>query len=754
VYAQNAAATYVAPPGIGPADLGLLGSITTIDASAAPYGGRVVFDGTYHVRGTVHLENGTFELRPGTTFLVDGASGLPYKPGSGDTDQTTLVVQNASLELSGATLRASCVGTQWGGVWLERRGIARTQARGALRCRIQDAKTGVDSRADNEYYLADTDFWHNDCGLRELAADKRAVGGEGVQNCTFRAGLYGIVLEEGDYDQYGRLYGGDYGAARFVGNDFADLTYMGISAIAGRAQFVGNQFRDCGLAAISTQGDPPAGPSELRANRIVVPAGSAALAGIFAISQRPLIQDNVIEGAPAPLKTTGNLRVGIEFSVSMESGGTDQIAGNTVRNLDMALTTTTNDYDGANITIRKNTFQNNAADLVFYPYGNVNHPFPSAPPVMVTIRCNSFLNDVYSTVADPIGIWLKDMAVIDQGLATSGNGNEFQAGQWVSPPTGSPTALVNDNLPNSLNTLNYTSFANSNSENISFGGRGITNLYQDYSSPTNACGGRAPGINSRQFTTALPITAKLDSLRHDNLTVTQQTQLLKAIRQELVQAGQVPALERLLTNEVLAPTSQQALGLHLLQFYRTQADVANIARLRGWLRQHVLTDAELKAYLAFTQATDQAGSFLPGLHPLPAVSRTLLNEVAISGTTSAFMACRLLRSYEPTCACMLRNEKPIASVVSRTVTDASLRLTAYPNPAGTVLHVPYALPAGVLAAELRAYDALGRLVLRQPLTGLQGETAVEVQHWPTGLYQFTLVADGHVQGQQRIVVAH
>ncbi len=420
---------------------------------------------------------------------------------------------------------------------------------------------------------------------------------------------------------------------------------------------------------------------------------------------------------------------------------------------ELAVARTTNDYDGANITIKKNTFQNNAADLVFYPYGTVNHPFPSAPPVTATIRCNSFLSDVYSTVTDPIGIWLKDMAVIDQGLATSGDGNEFPYYQWASPTTGSPQSLLNDNQALSSNRLDYKYFVNSNNENVNLSGTGPGRLFQDLNSPTNICGGRAPGINSRQYISS-PVVAELDSLRRNNLTVAQQTRTLKGIRVQPVRAEQISSLENLLTSNTLAPSSQQALGLHLLQFYRTQADVANIARLRGWLRQHVLTDAELKAYLAFTQATDQAGSFLPGLHPLPAVSRTLLNEVAISGTTSAFMACRLLRTYEPTCACMLRNEKPIASVVSRTVTDASLRLTAYPNPAGTVLHVPYALPAGVLAAELRAYDALGRLVLRQPLTGLQGETAVEVQHWPTGLYQFTLVADGHVQGQQRIVVAH
>jgi len=45
-------------------------------------------------------------------------------------------------------------------------------------------------------------------------------------------------------------------------------------------------------------------------------------------------------------------------------------------------------------------------------------------------------------------------------------------------------------------------------------------------------------------------------------------------------------------------------------------------------------------------------------------------------------------------------------------------------------------------------------MLHQPLSGLQGETEVDVQHWPTGLYHFMLVAGERVQGQQRIVITH
>ena len=97
-YRQAAGATYVAANHLtgsfGPADLGVTGATTTVDASW--YGGTVVFSGTYRVRGNVRFANGTAELRPGTVFYVEGLNGqtssttaYPY--------QTVIEVDNASL---------------------------------------------------------------------------------------------------------------------------------------------------------------------------------------------------------------------------------------------------------------------------------------------------------------------------------------------------------------------------------------------------------------------------------------------------------------------------------------------------------------------------------------------------------------------------------------------------------------------------------------------------------------------------------
>lgn len=102
--------------------------------------------------------------------------------------------------------------------------------------------------------------------------------------------------------------------------------------------------------------------------------------------------------------------------------------------------------------------------------------------------------------------------------------------------------------------------------------------------------------------------------------------------------------------------------------------------------------------------------------------------------------------------------RPAASPAQTTAlaahaTSAQL-LTAYPNPASTTLHVPYTLLPGAGMGQLLAYDALGRVVLRQALPARQGEAEVSVQSWPAGLYQLTLVFDGQVQRQQRIAITH
>ena len=191
-YRQNEGATYVAANhlpaqiigGVSASDIGAYGTRTTIDASQFNYGGKVVFDGRYHVRGTVRLTGGEFELRPGTVFVIDGLSGEPPPVASpNNVMRSAIEVESASLLLTGATLQANC-DVMWAGVRLLNQGIIRTESSAEnliapRRSSISDAEIGVEAvvaydangsyvRSTSEYYLTNTDFTNNSLGLSDL----------------------------------------------------------------------------------------------------------------------------------------------------------------------------------------------------------------------------------------------------------------------------------------------------------------------------------------------------------------------------------------------------------------------------------------------------------------------------------------------------------------------------------------------------------------------------------------------------------
>ena len=109
-YGQKSAATYVVANHLSgsftASDIGTTGVTVVIDAGLW-YGGTVVFSGAYHVRGNVRFVNGTFELRPGTVFYVEGLSGQFY-PSTTNPIPTSIDVERANLELVGAVLLSTC----------------------------------------------------------------------------------------------------------------------------------------------------------------------------------------------------------------------------------------------------------------------------------------------------------------------------------------------------------------------------------------------------------------------------------------------------------------------------------------------------------------------------------------------------------------------------------------------------------------------------------------------------------------------
>jgi hypothetical protein len=147
----------------------------------------------YHVRGNVRFTNGTVDLQPGTSFIVEGLNGQNI-PTTTYPDNTVIEVENANLELTGAGISSSC-SRAWGGIRLLGYGRIHTRANAAVtaaagRSFIRDAWIGVhvvapdNGRSTGEYYLNDTDFVNNDTGVFDYYKTV-ARAGEGIHRCTF-----------------------------------------------------------------------------------------------------------------------------------------------------------------------------------------------------------------------------------------------------------------------------------------------------------------------------------------------------------------------------------------------------------------------------------------------------------------------------------------------------------------------------------------------------------------------------------------
>jgi hypothetical protein len=432
-YYQRPSATYVAAKHgytLSPAEVGTYGTTTVIDASQPPYNGTVTFDGVYHLRGDVQVVNGTFSLLRNTIFYVDGNSGQaraqPYY------NATTLDVQNATLRLSGATLRANCP-VPWGGVTLTGNGKIYTEAvfggKSTTRSVIRDASIGVHSyTADytvdntNEYYLLQTNFINNDTGLFDLAKGT-AKPGEGARECVFQDGRVGIQFESVDYFPT-RVYGGDYRNAVFDANGFQSLQ-QGLLGQAGALRVTNSTFTNNYFASIEVLATAASGGS-IHHNTVVVPAvWPAALLAQFPAGYAPVSTGINATGAT---EITANTVIGANRTpaanpvrqVGMALAGNCRIYdGNALSYLREGLAMATSDYgSGSTHYVVGNTFDNNVDGLIFSGSAYYYQGVPQ-----VTLRCNTFRN----ALAGGAGVWVKAGTPFPASLGTASqpNGNRF-----------------------------------------------------------------------------------------------------------------------------------------------------------------------------------------------------------------------------------------------------------------------------------------------------------------------------------------
>ncbi len=777
-YQQKAGATYVAANHLSgnsaATDIGTTGVTTVIDAGLW-YGGTLVFNGSYHVRGTVRFINGTVELRPGTVFYVEGLSGQNSPPtpipvvstypfyGIGMESSTFIEVANATLELTGAVIQSTCP-RAWGGINLLDNGRIRTRADAAAvapagRSLVRDAFIGVhvaatsSGRSTGEYYLTDTDFLNNYVGVFDYCKTV-ARAGEGVHYCSFGTNanlkspinsspyqITGVWL--GPFDQ--QFYYNNYAAASIDHSTFHHLD-SGVYGEGALLHISDNVFDYIWYAAVNLEEAQAAffmKPMTVERNTITVrganPRGNLTTWGILG---SPYAQGNIIRGDAADPAGNGVEQVGMFLAATDNSTQT----GNTFERLDVGIEASIDDAGGYERDLSGNLFRDVVAGIRFYNY------FTAAMSgSALHVRCNSFENP--SNLAGAVALDIEGPNFPQYlGTLTNGNGNRF-----VTP--GLPSIEPIDNRFGHFFT--YFAFGSSSQESFSQATQstGYTVMPTGGSAAT-ACtsAGYTNGINNRgaikQPISPGELRNAFDSLRMA-IPVSRRAVLVNTLIAATAQNEDFAGLETYFHGlPAAAGWAHSALGGWLLHHYRAVHHEPGAQRVRTALLARHSADAEVKSMVQLSDALKNLAD--PTAPSAPAAVASLL-EVAGSGTASARVACPVARRYAPACPCRYAGKSTKQALAERgnsTNDKAAVLGAPYPNPADQTVRVAYALPVGSGPARLAVRNALGQLVQRVALPGTAGETVLDVRGLPAGLYQLSVVGAGHGTATQRLSVTH
>jgi len=762
IYVQNLAATYVAPAGTPAYEIGRSAVVppggpipeTVIDASQAPYGAAtnntVVFDGRYNVKGNVRLINGTFRLNPSTVFYVDG-----YGHEFCDICRNYIQVENGSLYLTGATLRASC-DEMWAGVSAGRRGNIYATSSGAQRTVLRDMQFGLSRFADyasslniapldSHFYVENTDFINNNIAVMDGLRTGVYAQSDYLRNCNFSTDQTASPLSFETYGFGGTAPYGPYRSAGVLFNDYDehgnnnpaatplritgctfDRLQVGIMGSSSNLLVQNNTFSNCWYAAAYSQfttysslgqgPNMPATPPKVNlVNNTVrlpetVPPGYSTTIGLtvcgVVANEGFSLRGNTFSVDIAA--GTATRRVGVSLTTDGTVGGTTDAEGNKFLFLNTGI-----EALGANTLVptryefSKNFFDRAVTGILFRPHPTT-YNYGLSPSLAITIRCNSF-SVQSSAVAVGIQVQPNTKFIDKLGTPATPNGNSFY-NYYTYPATGFDyqgsdlltyySYLTNQEFPGNIPPSPTSNFRVVSSGN-----------------PTGACGGSV-GVNLRADTpNQSAITSADNSMSANQLTASAQ------------QSGNASA----------APTKTARL--------KTAPDEA-AERLAANRYEQVLTHQR------------QPKRTLAGRLTLNAGDLESLRQVAASGTAAAYPACQLLRFYDPNCRCVLASDVMVRSTAplppKATPTGPVVGLgEAHPNPAAETVAFAYAVPAGKApSAVLLVRDLTGRQVLRQALAAGSEEITLSVRELPAGLYVVVLEAGGQVIGTRKLAVAH
>lgn len=774
VFQQTSAANYVASyhlsGSFGAADIGVSGSTTVIDISS--YSGRLLFSGRYHVRGNVRFINGTAEMLPGTVFDVEGLNGQTI-PGTSFQDNTTIEVEDAALELTGAVIQSTCP-RAWGGIKLLDYGRIRTRADAtAGRSSIRDAIVGIDvtpqsyqysTYSTGEYYLNGTDFVNNGTGVYDYFKSV-ARAGEGAHYCTFSADANikaPLVSGGGAYDIRGiklsyadqRIGYNNYAAASIDHCSFHHMDF-GIDGTAQQLRITDNTFDYLWRSAIelefnsSQQGYFSFTPMYVERNNITVRGSNPRnYATTYGIVGGVYAQGNYIHGDDASPASNSVEQVGMFMSSPDNSTQT----GNIFERLDKGIEASVDGWfvDGQR-DISGNLFRDVVAGVNFYTGFYLNMANRN-----LHVRCNSFENP--GNLSGAVALNIEGPGFVNSlGSSSNGNGNRFvtRGLPFIEP------------INNPYNPFFYF-YIYSVQEDLTGGSQYGSSYYAAYTAtnPTNACtgAGYANGITNRASTTkplvdAVTLQNAYDSLRVPTVSPYRQNVLLGAVTSAVSEQENYAELEAYLVGlPSTAARIHSTLSGWLLQQYRTQYRESDAQRIKVEMLRRNAADPEVRSYVQLSDVLthlnrNKAGQ--PLTKPVPA-DVAVLRAVAASGTASARIACVIARRYEPACPCRFAS-KPAGAIMTNggsvsAQNEPNMLSAPYPNPADHTVRLHYALSLNGGTSRLEVRNSLGKLVYQENLSAHSGEVQLSTSQLAPGLYHVTLLDEGRRLATQPLAI--
>jgi hypothetical protein len=764
-------------------DLGVAGQITTVDGAAYP-GKTVIFDGVYHVRGSIEFKEGSFFIKPGTVFYIDGQTNTNLNhcaPATNLLDRYTQlgVVQNAHLYLQGATLTATCQ-SMWGGVEVRDGGQLETSSgldpvTGQLRrSEISQARIGLvlgspcspAGVADSYYRIKETNFLNDTYGVTQLGNGAPHLDVEGVMNCTFSSTLAERLYPDngasvpgpagGVNSEYTRtgllLWGPQHKNVSYQGNAFNSL-YVGAEVAGDGVDLRQNTFEHNYGASIRV-GSPTVHTFldrvDVRQNSITVPDNATPLGQVAAgatvygiqllehpdggdqlhIEQNAVYGENNIGHAQKPKV---GLYGGLKFNKTFVQKQNQWLY------LDRGIELMDASSQVGSVVIADNYLAQNDKCIVLDGGGSATFT-----PTIECNRMDESQGGIYVASGADVG---------DLGVPAQANAN-----QYLLSAANYNKAVVNDGS----NAIKYYAFSG---EIPSVGG----NPYAGTIVPAGglSCGSRPSYDDNTHYQFGLRQqlsgTSSIEEQIQKLLEAHDSPLVLHQVEEQLIryceQTEDLTPLVSLSTSLMgRNDASFVRLSLYLMEhFRRTGQDAAaqdSRAQLIGYLGQEDEVSRRV-AYFDVVGRLHQA----PGQRP-SVVDSTTLGTIAASASDYAPMACATLSYYYPTTTCTGGSSRGVssnrlASSTSHSPMRQILRLLSYPNPAHEVVEVELvgggALPttANFQLVEL----ATGRVMQTQSISS-SGRLVLDVRHLAAGVYAGRLLQGTELLSTCKLVVIH